>query len=54
MRRKLPAGAQLGILAIAFALGVGVATILGAINLGTALGVGQLFFAGALVWVLLR
>lgn len=54
MRRKLPTGAQLGILAAAFALGVGVATILGAIDLGVALGVGQLFFAAALVWLLLR
>ena len=46
--------AQLAILAAAFAAGVGVATIFGAINLGVAFGVGQLFFAAALVWVLLR
>ncbi len=54
MPRNLSAGAQLGVLAAAFAAGVGVATILGAIDLGVALGVGQLFFAAALVWVLLR
>jgi hypothetical protein len=46
--------AQLGILAAAFALGVAIATILGAVNLGVALGVGQLCFAAALVWLLLR
>jgi len=42
------------ILAAAFAAGTGVAALAGAINLGTALGVGQLAFAGALVWMLLR
>jgi hypothetical protein len=42
------------ILVAAFAAGTGVAALAGAINLGTALGVGQLAFAGALVWVLLR
>jgi hypothetical protein len=52
--RRLPPAAQLAILAAAFAVGVGVATIFGAINLGVAFGVGQLFFAAALVWVLLR
>jgi len=45
---------QLLILVLAFALGVAAATLLGATNLGTALGVGQLTFAAALVWVLLR
>jgi hypothetical protein len=45
---------QLLILLVAFALGVGVATLLGAINLGTALGVGQLTFVAALVWILLK
>ena len=54
MPRGQPPTTQLGILAAAFAAGVGVATILGAIDLGVALGVGQLFFAAALVWVLLR
>jgi hypothetical protein len=52
--RHLSGAAQLGLLAAAFLAGVGVATILGAIDLGVALGVGQLFFAAALVWVLLR
>jgi hypothetical protein len=47
-------GRQLLLLALAFALGVAVATLLGATNLGTALGIGQLTFAAALVWVLLR
>jgi hypothetical protein len=38
----------------AFAIGALVAGALGAANLGVALGVGQLCFAAALVWVLLR
>jgi uncharacterized membrane protein (DUF485 family) len=42
------------ILLAAFAAGTGIAALFGAVNLGTALGVGQLAFAGALVWVLLR
>ena len=37
-----------------FAVGVGAAELLGAHNLGTALGVGQLTFAVTLVYVLLR
>jgi hypothetical protein len=41
-------------LALAFALGGALAGALGAINLGVALGVGQLTFSAALVWVLLR
>ena len=45
---------ELVVLAAAFAAGVGLAAVLGAINLGTAFGVGQITFAGALVWVLLR
>ncbi|MDX6590751.1 MAG: hypothetical protein QOI84_2025, partial [Solirubrobacterales bacterium] len=39
---------------LAFAAGVGVAELLGAVNLGVALGVGQLTFAATLVWLLLR
>ena len=39
---------------IAFGAGVGAAELLGAHNLGTALGIGQLTFAAALVYVLLR
>jgi hypothetical protein len=45
---------QLGILLLAFAGGAAVAGALGAANLGVALGVGQVAFAAALVWVLLR
>jgi hypothetical protein len=45
---------QVLILAAAFAAGVGVAELLGAVNLGVAFGVGQLTFAAALVWILLR
>ena len=41
-------------LALAFAAGAALAGMLGAINLGTAFGVGQISFAAALVWVLLR
>jgi hypothetical protein len=48
------AGRQILILAAAFASGVGLAELLGAINLGVAFGVGQLTFAAALVWILLR
>jgi hypothetical protein len=39
---------------LAFAAGVGIAELFGAVNLGTALGVGQLTFVVALCWVLLR
>jgi hypothetical protein len=46
--------AKLAIVLAAFAIGVGVAELFGAKNLGTALGVGQLTFAAALVYVLLR
>jgi hypothetical protein len=45
---------QLAILLAAFAAGTAVAGALGAINLGVAFGVGQISFAAALVWVLLR
>jgi hypothetical protein len=45
---------QLLLLLVAFAVGTALAGLLGAINLGTALAVGQLTFAAALVWVLLR
>lgn len=44
---------QLAIMLAAFSVGVLVAAVLGA-SLGVALGVGQLCFATALVWVLLR
>ena len=41
-------------LAAAFAAGALLASVFGAINTGVALGVGQLTFCAALVWVLLR
>jgi hypothetical protein len=44
---------QLLILALAFAGGTLLALALGAKNLGTAFGVGQLAFAAGLVWVLM-
>jgi hypothetical protein len=47
-------GRQLLLLALAFAGGVAVALLVGAENLGTALGIGQLCFAAALAFVLLR
>ena len=37
-----------------FAIGTAVAAAAGAVSFGVALGIGQLFFAVALVWVLLR
>lgn len=46
--------AQLAIVLGAFAGGTVVAELVGAANLGVAIGVGQLTFAAALVWVLLR
>lgn len=45
---------ELGILVAAFAAGTGVAELLGAANLGTAMTFGQIAFALALVGVLLR
>jgi hypothetical protein len=45
---------QLLVLALAFLAGAGLAGLLGAVNLGVALGVGQLCFAAALAWILLR
>lgn len=44
---------QLAIMLGAFALGTAAAAALGAVSFGVALGVGQLCFATALVWVLL-
>lgn len=44
---------QLLILVVGFFVGVFAALALGAVNLGTALGVGQLTFAVTLVYVLL-
>jgi hypothetical protein len=45
---------NLAIVVAAFAAGVGLAELFGAKNLGTALGVGQIAFAAALVYVLVR
>ena len=45
---------QLAILVAAFAAGTLIAELFGAANLGTALGVGQIAFALALVYVLVR
>ena len=47
-------GRQLLFLALAFGAGTALALLLGAKNLGTAMGVGQLCFAAVLVFVLLR
>jgi hypothetical protein len=44
---------QLAIMLGAFAAGALLAGALGAVSLGVALGVGQVCFAAALVWVLL-
>jgi uncharacterized membrane protein (DUF485 family) len=46
--------AKIAIVLAAFAAGVGIATLFGAKNLGTAFGVGQLTFVLALVYVLVR
>lgn len=45
---------ELAIMLAAFALGALLAGALGAASLGVALGVGQVCFAAALTWVLLR
>ena len=45
---------QLTIMFGAFALGTAIAVAAGAVSFGVALGVGQLCFAAALVWLLLR
>ncbi len=42
------------LLPVAFAAGVGLAEIFGAANLGVAFGIGQLFFAATVVWLILR
>ncbi len=45
---------QLALMLGAFVLGAAIAAAFGAVNLGVALGVGQVCFAAALAWVLLR
>lgn len=47
-------GRQLLLLVVAFAAGTSLAVLLGAKNLGTAMGIGQLCFAAVLVLVLLK
>ncbi len=42
------------LLPLAFIIGAGVAGLFGAVNLGVAFGVGQLCFAAAVVWLILR
>jgi hypothetical protein len=44
---------QLAVMLGAFVLGTAIAGALGAVSFGVALGVGQICFAAALVWVLL-
>jgi hypothetical protein len=46
--------ANVAIVLAAFGVGVGLAELFGAHNLGTAFGVGQLTFVIALVYVLVR
>jgi hypothetical protein len=45
---------QLLVLLVAFAAATGLAELLGAANLGTALAFGQMAFTAALVWLLWR
>ena len=45
---------QLALMLGAFVVGAAIAGAFGAVSLGVALGVGQVFFAAALVVVLLR
>lgn len=47
-------GRQLLLLLLALAAGTTLALLFGATNFGTALGIGQLCFAAALVYVLMR
>jgi hypothetical protein len=47
-------GRQIALLLAAFAIGTALAAAFGAVNLGTALGIGQISFSAALVWILLR
>ena len=47
-------GAQILVLVLSFAAVAGAAELLGAANLGTALGIGQIGFTLVLVFLLLR
>jgi uncharacterized membrane protein (DUF485 family) len=44
----------LALMLAAFALGTLLAELFGAVNLGTALTIGQLAFAATVVWVIVR
>jgi hypothetical protein len=46
--------AQIALLVGVFAATTGIAELVGAANLGTAMGIGQIAFAITLVWLLLR
>jgi hypothetical protein len=46
--------AKVAVVLVAFGVGVGLATLFGAKNLGTSLGIGQITFAVALVYVLVK
>jgi hypothetical protein len=52
--RATSLGAQVALLAAVFALAVLVAELFGAANLGVAFGVGQIAFAIAVVYLILR
>ena len=43
---------DLGLMALAFAAGTGIAELAGAVNMGTAMAFGQIAFAITLVWIL--
>jgi len=53
-RRGAPPARQLALMLGAFAIGTAIAAAAGADSFGVALGIGQLCFAAALVWVLMR
>ena len=50
----MPAARQLAIMLLAFVAGTAIAALAGAASFGVALGAGQLCFAAALVYLLLR
>lgn len=54
MHRASGRGRELAVILAAFAIGALLAGALGAASIGVALGVGQLCFAAALAWALLR
>ena len=47
-------GRDLAVLLAAFAAATALAELFGAVNMGTALAFGQIAFAAALVWTLVR